>query len=112
MTIAKATRTKRQGGTESAEALKEERRRELKQLLGRLKSELGELSKTHGEQARSIAGFARAASHEATRTTPDPRLLKHALEGLEASVEEFEVSHPRLVQTVGALATLLASMGV
>ena len=98
--------------TENADALRAEHRRELKQLLGKLKSGLAELSKTHSEQAQSIAGFARAASHEATRTAPNPRLLNHALEGLKASVEEIEVSHPRLVQTVGAVATLLASMGV
>ncbi len=112
MTMAKETVEQHKASTQSAEAHKAEHRRELKQLLGTLKSELAELSKTHSEQAQSIAGFARVASHEATRTAPNPRLLKPALEGLRASVEEFEASHPRLVQTVGALAHLLASTGV
>ena len=49
-----------------AEAVSEERKRELIQLLARLKTEAGALEKTHGEQAESIAGFAqivRARSH-------------------------------------------------
>ncbi len=98
--------------TASAEALKREHRRELHQLLGLLKSELAELSETHGEQAKSIAGFAHVASHEATRTKPHPRLFELANEGLQTSVEEFEASHPRLVQIVGTLSTLLANMGI
>ena len=110
--MARETLQQHMASIQSAEAHKAEHRRELKQLLDTLKSELAELSRTHSDQAQSITGFARAASHEATRTPPNPRLLSHALEGLKASVEQFEVSHPRLVQTVGALATLLASMGV
>ena len=112
MTMAQETLQPHKASTQSADAHQTEHRRELKQLLGTLKSELVELSRTHSEHAQSITGFARVASHEAARTAPNPRLLKHAQEGLKASVEEFEVSHPRLVQTVGALATLLASMGV
>ena len=53
---------------QNAEAIKEERRRELLQLLGTLKSEVAELSKTHGEQAQSIAGFAELSTHEACRS--------------------------------------------
>ena len=111
MTMASDT-LETQGLCRSAEALKPEPRRELKRLLNRLKSELAELSKTHNEQARSISGFAQVAAHEATRTGQNPRLLSHALDGLKASVEEFEASHPKLVQTVGAITNLLASMGI
>ena len=42
----------------STDAIKEDRRTELVQLLGTLKSEVAALSKTHQEQAQSIAGFA------------------------------------------------------
>jgi len=99
VTTARETLQHHKASTQSAEAHKAEHRRELKQLLGTLKSELAELSMTSREQAQSIAGFARVASHEASRIAPNPRLLNHALEGLKASVEEFEVSHPQLVQT-------------
>ena len=95
-----------------AEAVQAARTRELQQLFARLKRELADLSKTHGEQAQSIAGFAQVAAHEAGRTEENPRLLKLALEGLRASIEEFEASHPRLVQIVGAITNILASLGI
>jgi len=97
---------------QGAEATQGERRRQLQQLLGGLKRELAELSKTHEEEAQSIAGFADLAAHEACRKDQDPRLLKLALDGLETSIEQFEASHPRLVQIVGAIAHTLASLGI
>jgi len=95
-----------------AEATQGERRRELQQLLVGLKRELAELSRTHEEEAQSIAGFADLAAHEACRKEQDPRLLKLALEGLKTSIEQFKASHPRLVQIVGAIANTLASLGI
>src|SRR5712671_6733665 len=61
---------------EGADAIKEERRQELLQLLGTLKAEVAALSKTHGEEAQSIAGFTQVSTHEATRTEQNPELLK------------------------------------
>jgi queuine/archaeosine tRNA-ribosyltransferase len=97
---------------QGAEAIKEERRRELLQLLGTLKSEVSELSKTHGEQAQSIAGFTEVSTHEATRTEQNPELLKLSLEGLGSSARGFEESHPRLVQIVNAISSTLANLGI
>jgi queuine/archaeosine tRNA-ribosyltransferase len=97
---------------EGAEAIKEERRRELLNLLGTLKSEVAELSKTHEEQAQSIAGFAEVSTHEATRAEQNPELLKLSLEGLGSSVQGFEESHPRLVQIVNAISSTLSNLGI
>jgi hypothetical protein len=97
---------------EGTDALKEERREELLQLLGTLKSEVAELSKTHGEQAQSIAGFTVVSMHEATRTAQDPKLLKLSLDGLGSSVRGFEESHPRLVQIVNTISNTLANLGI
>jgi hypothetical protein len=97
---------------ETADTIKEERRRELLQLLGTLKSELAELSKTDGEQAQSIAGFTQISAHEATRTEQNPELLKPSLDGLSSSVQGFEESHPRLVQIVNAISNTLANLGI
>jgi Mg2+ and Co2+ transporter CorA len=101
-----------QAELESAEAIKDERRRELMQLLDTLKREVADLSKTHGEQARSIAGFAELSTHEAIRSEQNPRLLKLSLEGLRSSVEEFEESHPTLVRIVNAISNTLSSLGI
>src|SRR3974377_1390266 len=85
---------------QGADAIHPDRRDELLQLRGTLKSEVAALSKTHGEQAQSIAGFAEISTHEATRAEQNPELLKLSLEGLGSSVQGFESSHPRLVQLV------------
>jgi hypothetical protein len=97
---------------EGADTIQESRRRELLQLVGMLKSEVAELSKTHGEQAQSIAAFAEISAHEATRSNQNPRLLKLSLEGLGSSVTGFEQSHPRLVQIVNAISNALANLGI
>ena len=97
---------------EAAGAINPERKRELLQLLATLKSEVEDLSKTHGEEARSIAGFTEVSTHEATRAEQNPQLLKLSLEGLAGSVEGFEKSHPRLVQIVNAISNTLSNLGI
>ncbi len=97
---------------EGADAIKEERRRELLQLLGTLKAEVAALSRTHEEQAESIAGFTEISTHEATRSEQNPELLKLSLEGLGSSVQGFEESHPRLVQIVNAISNTLSNLGI
>ena len=95
-----------------ADTITEERRRELLELLGTLKSEVARLSETHGEQAESIAGFTELSTREATRASQDPQLLKLSLEGLGSSVREFEESHPRLVRIVNAISNTLSNLGI
>jgi chromosome segregation ATPase len=93
-------------------SLRDENKAELLSLLARLKSEIGELSKTHSEEAQSITGFAEVSTHEAARQQRNPELLKLSLEGLSASVQQFETSHPRLVETVNAISLMLSNSGV
>ena len=95
-----------------AESIKDDRREELLQLLGTLKTEIAELSKTHGDQATSIAGFTDLSAHEATRAERNPELLRLSLTGLGSSVAGFEESHPRLVQIVSALSRTLSNLGI
>ncbi len=93
-------------------AVKDESKAELLTLLGTLKSEVAELSKTHDEEAQSIAGFTQVSAHEATREEPNPELVKHSLEGLSASVDGFEKSHPNLVAIVNRICTTLSNLGI
>ncbi len=97
---------------QGAESIKDERRQELLHLLATLKSEVADLSRTHGEQAQSIAGFAEVSAHEATRSEQNPQLLKLSLQGLTSSVEELEESHPRLVQLVNTISNTLSNLGI
>jgi hypothetical protein len=89
-----------------------ENRQELLTLVSTLKAEVAELAKTHQEQAQSIAGFTQITTHEATRAGRDPALLKHSLNGLSASVSGFEQSHPRLVEIVNRISTMLSNCGI
>jgi len=95
-----------------AESVGDERKRELLELLGKLKSEVGTLAKTHGEQADSIANFARLSALEATRTEPNRQLRELSNQGLLSSVEGFEQSHPRLVQIVNNISHTLSNLGI
>ena len=97
---------------QSADSLTPDRRRELLDLLAKLKSETGELAKTHTEQAQSIVGFTQISAHEATRAAQDPQLLNLSTEGLRKSVEEFEKSHPKLAQVVNTISTTLSNSGI
>lgn len=97
---------------QSGEAVPAEKRRELLELLATLKAEVAALSETHAEQAESIAGFTEVSTREATRETQNPHALKLALGGLASSVEEFETSHPKLVQIVNAISHTLSNLGI
>ena len=77
-------------------AVDPKKKKEIIHLLSALKFEVKELSKTHREQAQSIE------SHLGTLSQ----------EGLSASVQGFEASHPRLVQTVNDFCNLLANIGI
>lgn len=97
---------------QNADAGTEEKRRELHELLAKLKTEVAALSKTHAEQAESIAGFTELSAREATREEQNPQLLKLSLQGLTSSVEEFEKSHPKLVQVVNSISNVLSNFGI
>jgi hypothetical protein len=97
---------------QGADSIQDEKKRELLQLLGTLKSEIDRLSSTHVEEAQSIAGFTELSAHEATRSSQNPELLQLSLKGLSSSVEGFEKSHPRLVQIVNAISNTLSNLGI
>ena len=106
------TISKIEGRIQNSAALGENPRAELIKLLGQLKTEITELSKTHQEQAESIASFADVSAHEATRQSRNDQALRHSIGGLQSSVREFETSHPRLAAVVNRIASLLANMGI
>ncbi|MEJ0091506.1 MAG: DUF4404 family protein [Limisphaerales bacterium] len=95
-----------------AESVSTERKQELLQLLGTLKTEISGLSNTHGEQADNIADFASLSAHEATNPTQNPQSLEDSLQGLRSSVNGFEQSHPKLVQVVNSISKTLSDLGI
>ena len=85
---------------------------ELLNLLTTLRTEIASLSKTHHEQAESIAGFAELSTREATRKEKSPVLFNLSIEGLSSSVHEFEISHPDLVEIINRFCTMLSNLGI
>lgn len=102
--------------TESAVAadrnIPSDKKAELLGRLSKLKSALAKASQTHPEDAESIAHFVETSAHEATRKKKKPKLLETAVHGLKQSVDDFEASHPELVEAVNDFATLLSNMGI
>ena len=106
------TITKIEARLQHAGSLSDEARGELLKLLAQLRVEVASLSKTHKEQAESIASFTDVSTFEATRATKNPDALEHSIGGLKSSVSELETSHPQLTGVVGRLANLLSNMGI
>lgn len=96
----------------ASESLSPERKGELLELLGQLRREVGALPPADADAARSITGFTEVSAHEATRQRRDPKRLRHALDGLRASVTEFEESHPNLVRIVNSICNTLSNLGI
>ena len=97
---------------ESIQNVPEDTKRELLDLLKTLRAEAGELAAKRPDDAQSIAEFAAASTHEATRSEKNPQLLQAALDGLTASVGVLEASHPNLAQAVNRIAVILSDMGI
>ena len=89
----------------------EEKKEELQKHLSTLHAALGELARTDADRAETVAGFAELSAREATRSKPNPELLRLSVTGLQKSVQEFELTHPRLVEIVGSLSALLSNVG-
>lgn len=96
----------------SSGALSEAQRRELMDLLARLKAEVGNLAGTHGEEAQSIAGFTQVSAHEATRESRNPELLDLSIHALRSSARGFEETHPQLVRIVNTISNTLSNLGI
>jgi hypothetical protein len=90
----------------------EKKKAELQKHLSALQAELGELARTDADRAKTVAGFAELSAHEASRQKPNRELLGLSLSGLRKSVQEFEESHPRLVEIVGSVSAILSSVGL
>jgi hypothetical protein len=87
-------------------------KRELLDLLEKLRSEVADLEGTHADHAESIASFAGAATHEATRTDTNQQRLQLAMDGLSSAVADVEAEHPRLVEVTNSICTMLSNLGI
>ena len=87
-------------------------RQELLDLVAGLKAEVAPLEASHGESAHEIAGNAETAVRASVSREAEPEQAAQAVQGLAASVREFEATHPRLVEIVDQLALTLSNLGI
>jgi hypothetical protein len=92
--------------------LEEAERVELLGLLDKLKGEIGPLSQTNNDDARSIINLAEVSTTEAVRENPRPEVLEPSLNALGSSVKSFEMSHPSLVRVVNSICMMLSDIGI
>ncbi len=92
--------------------VEETEKRELLELLAKLKSEIGPLAKTNVDDAKSIVGLAEVSANEAMRERPRPEVLTPSLSALDSSVKSFEASHPDLVRVVNSISMMLSNIGI
>ena len=106
------TLTQLEANIHQSDTIQAEKKAELLRLLTTLKAEIVALESTHAEHAESVVGFTARSTQEAIRQTRNPQLVTLATQGLAASAEELEVSHPQLVQIVNAISVLLSNIGI
>ncbi len=94
-------------------ALDRNKKAELLELMGNLKLELAQLQKTDSSKARAIAELAETSTQKAFEAlTAVDVSTETPLKELETSVDEFEVSHPRLVRIINRICIMLSSIGI
>lgn len=95
----------------SAQGLDDDRKQELNQLVDKLYAELDDLAKTDRSRAESVSGFASVSTHEAAKGS-NPETLDYALKGFSSSVEQLEVTHPRMVAVVNRICQMFSDIGI
>lgn len=90
--------------------LSAEKKAELLGMLDELEGEMGSVESS--EHAENIRGHIMRSADEVTKEEKDPDLIEKAINELKDSVTEFEVSHPKLVESVNNISAMLASMGI
>jgi tyrosyl-tRNA synthetase len=110
--VIKSTLTKIEKTIQQESNLPDKDKAKLLSMLTTLKVEIKELSKIHSEEAESIVGFIERSTQEASRKKKNATLLQLSIDGIKESVKEFELSHPKLVESVNYISSALANFGI
>jgi mevalonate kinase len=85
---------------------------DLLDLMRSLKTELADLKDAHPTTAQNIADKTQASTEQVLTSDSKQDELQENIEGLQVAVEEFEVSHPKLVGIVNRLCMMLSDLGI
>ena len=106
----KDTLNKIEQNVRDSKSLAERRKTELVELIGDLRQELETLEQSHADKAQYIAEQAHSVAEQAL--DKDAETVELTSHGLERSIEEFELSHPKLYDTVKAFVIRITGFGV
>jgi len=81
-------------------------------LMRSLKTELADLKEIHPATAHNIADKTQVSTEQVLASNSKQDELQNNIDGLQVTVEEFEVSHPKLVQIVNRLCMMLSDIGI
>ncbi len=81
-------------------------------LMRSLKTELADLKENHPNTAHNIADKTQVSTEKILTSDNKQNELQENIDGLQETVEEFEVSHPKLVQIVNRLCMMLSDIGI
>ena len=85
---------------------------DLLDLMRSLKTELTDLKKINPNGAHNIADKAQVSTEKVLTSDNKQNELQKDIDGLQETVEEFEVSHPKLVQVVNRICMMLSDIGI
>ncbi|MDD5727951.1 MAG: DUF4404 family protein [Victivallales bacterium] len=87
---------------------------DLLDLMRSLKTELAEIKGAHPQTAHTIAAKTAASTKQilTPAVNAESGNIQDNIDGLQRTVEEFEVSHPKLVQIVNRICIMLSDIGI
>ena len=96
----------------SSKSLSDRQKNDLIKLVGDLKKELALVYDNEKDDTESVINFAAVSAHEAAKKNKNSELADISRKGLIESARKFEVSHPRIFDTVNAVCDYLAKLGI
>jgi len=85
---------------------------DLLDLMRSLKTELVDLKEKHPDTAHNIADKTQVSAEKVLDSDTKQNELQENIDGLQETVGEFEVSHPKLVQIVNRICMMLSDIGI
>jgi mevalonate kinase len=85
---------------------------DLLDLMRSLKTELSDLKNINPDTAHDIAEKTQVSAEKILSSDNKKNELQENIDSLQGTVEEFEVSHPKLVQIVNRLCMMLSDIGI
>lgn len=107
----KQTLDKLEENIQDSQTLAQDKKSELLSLVDNMRIELGDFASGHAAQADDIAQQAHTAVRQVLAET-EPQQVALTSQGLARSIEEFELSHPKLYDVIKAFAIRITGFGV